>query len=79
MPSVLKDRREHRSSAVGERMGSADALDGLLSKRNTSADVFADSAYRSTEIQVAARSQRLLGPIFIGTPRANPAAFSNAR
>jgi hypothetical protein len=43
-----------------------------LSKRNSSADVFADSAYRSTEIQGAARSQRLLKPVFIGTPRAIP-------
>ena len=45
-----------------ERCGRAQELDGLLHKGNTCNDVFADSAYRSTEIEAQLRTS-IDGPI----------------
>ena len=47
-------------------------LDGLLSKANTSADVFADSAYRSAETEAALKARGFRSRIHVRATRNHP-------
>ena len=54
MPSTQAIRRYDVSDAA---VHDSQKLDGLLNKANTSADVFADSAYRSAETEAGLKAR----------------------
>ena len=53
-------------------------LDGLLNKANTSRDVFADSAYRSTETEATLKARGFMSRIHVRAARSHPLSKTEA-
>src|SRR4030081_695742 len=72
--AVVLTPDEMRKSSAGRKPAVHDSqkLDGLLNKGNTSAEVFADSAYRSTKIEAQLRASGFKSRIHQRAARNHP-------
>ena len=73
MNADAKHKLIRRYEVTDAAVHDSQQLDGLLNKGNTSADVFADSAYRSAEIEAKLKARGLQKP-YPSTRPARPSA-----